>query len=119
VTFEGRHGNRFARTGAFCSFEIIMAVLIKMPQAALKGLMALGENIRIARLRRRLTAGIVAQRAGTTRQTIAKIESRNPAIKIGTYVAVLQARGLLRGWGISTARLVNRWLWMTFLSVRD
>jgi len=99
--------------------EVAETAAIKMPRAARKELMTLGENIRIARLRRRLTAEIVAQRAGTTRQTIAKIESGKPAIEIGTYVAVLQARGLLRGWGISTARLVNRWLWMTFLSVRD
>ncbi|CUH51708.1 helix-turn-helix domain-containing protein [Shimia marina] len=76
-----------------------MAVPIKMPRAARKELVALGENIRVARLRRKLTAEIVAQRAGTTRQTIAKIESGNPAVKIGTYVAVLQALGLLKGWG--------------------
>ena len=76
-----------------------MAVPIKMPRAARKELVTLGENIRVARLRRKLTAEIVAQRAGTTRQTIAKIESGNPTVKIGTYVAVLQALGLLKGWG--------------------
>ncbi len=48
-----------------------MAVPVKVPRAARKELVTLGENIRIARLRRRLTAEIVAQRAGTTRQTIA------------------------------------------------
>jgi transcriptional regulator with XRE-family HTH domain len=79
--------------------DTIIAVAIKVPRAARKELMTLGENIRIARLRRRLTAEIVAQRAGTTRQTIAKIESGNPAVKIGTYVVVLQALGLLKGWG--------------------
>ncbi|WP_051990170.1 MULTISPECIES: helix-turn-helix transcriptional regulator [unclassified Labrenzia] len=61
--------------------------------------MTLGENIRVARLRRRLTAEIIAQRAGTTRQTVAKIEQGDPAVKIGTYVAVLQALGLINGWG--------------------
>lgn len=96
-----------------------MAVSIKIPRAARKELVALGENIRVARLRRKLTAEIVAQRAGTTRQTIAKIESGNPAVKIGTYVAVLQALGLLKGWGISTIRLASRWPWMTSRSVRD
>ena len=50
-----------------------MAAPIKMPRAARKELVTLGENIRVARLRRKLTAEIVAQRAGTTRQTIAKI----------------------------------------------
>jgi transcriptional regulator with XRE-family HTH domain len=76
-----------------------MAVSIKVPRAARKELVALGENICVARLRRKLTAEIVAQRAGTTRQTIAKIESESPAVKIGTYVALLQALGLLKGWG--------------------
>ena len=76
-----------------------MAVSIKMPRAARKELVTLGDNIRVARLRRKLTAEIVAQRAGTTRQTIAKIESGNPVVKIGTYMAVLQALELLKGWG--------------------
>lgn len=57
-----------------------MAVSIKMPRTARKELVTLGENIRVARLRRKLTAEIVAQRAGTTRQTIAKIEGGNPAV---------------------------------------
>ncbi|WJS05767.1 helix-turn-helix domain-containing protein [Roseibium aggregatum] len=76
-----------------------MATAIKVPRAARKELMTLGENIRVARLRRRLTAEIIAQRAGTTRQTVAKIEQGDPSVKIGTYVAVLQALGLIKGWG--------------------
>ncbi|QCO54638.1 helix-turn-helix domain-containing protein [Pseudorhodobacter turbinis] len=76
-----------------------MATAIIVPRAARKELEAFGEGIRVARLRRKLTAEIVAQRAGTTRQTLAKIESGDPAVKIGTYVAVLQALGLLKGWG--------------------
>lgn len=76
-----------------------MVVSIKMPRAARKELVKLGENMRVARLRRKLTAEIVAQRASTTRQTIAKIESGNPVVKIGTYMAVLQALELLKGWG--------------------
>lgn len=76
-----------------------MATAIKIPRAARKELVTFGEGIRVARLRRKLTAEIVAQRAGTTRQTLAKIERGDPAVKIGTYVAVLQALGLLKGWG--------------------
>lgn len=76
-----------------------MAISIKMPRAARKELSILGERIRIARLRRKLTAEIIAQRAGTTRQTVAKVEQGDPAVKIGTYAAVLQALGLLQGWG--------------------
>ncbi|WP_057462360.1 helix-turn-helix transcriptional regulator [Pseudovibrio sp. POLY-S9] len=76
-----------------------MATAVKIPRAARKELVTLGENIRIARLRRKLTAEIIAQRAGTTRQTVAKVEDGDPAVKIGTYAAVLQALGLLKGWG--------------------
>jgi DNA-binding XRE family transcriptional regulator len=76
-----------------------MAAAIILPRAARKELETFGEGIRVARLRCKLTAEIVAQRAGTTRQTLAKIESGDPAVKIGTYVAVLQALGLLNGWG--------------------
>ncbi|SDR45389.1 helix-turn-helix transcriptional regulator [Pseudovibrio sp. Tun.PSC04-5.I4] len=76
-----------------------MATAVKTPRAARKELMTLGENIRVARLRRKLTAEIIAQRAGTTRQTVAKVEDGDPAVKIGTYAAVLQALGLLKGWG--------------------
>ncbi|OCW57917.1 helix-turn-helix transcriptional regulator [Hoeflea olei] len=76
-----------------------MATAIQVPRAARKELLVLGESIRVARLRRKLTAEIVAERAGTTRQTVARIEAGNPAVKIGTYAAVLQALGLLKGWG--------------------
>jgi hypothetical protein len=30
---------------------------------------------------------------------VAKIEQGDPSVKIGTYVAVLQALGLIKGWG--------------------
>lgn len=40
--------------------DIIMAVPIKMPRAVRKELVTLGENIRVARLRRKLTAEILA-----------------------------------------------------------
>ncbi len=77
-----------------------MAATIQVPRAASKELITLGANIRVARLRRKLRAEIIAQRAGTARQTVAKIEQGDPPVKIGTYVAVLQALDLLEGWGI-------------------
>ena len=77
-----------------------MAVSIKIPRAARKELVKLGENMRVARLRRKLTAEILAQHTATSRQTIAEIESGNSAVKTGTYMAVLQALGLLKGWEI-------------------
>ena len=51
----------------------------------------MGEQIRLARLRRRLSAELVAERAGISRSTLWKIENGNPAVAIGMYAAVLHA----------------------------
>ena len=54
----------------------------------------LGGNIRQARLRRAYSAEIVAQRAGITRATLARVERGDPAVALGIYARVLQALGL-------------------------
>ena len=51
----------------------------------------MGEQIKLARLRRNLTAVLVAERAGITRSTLWKVESGNPAVAMGIYAAVLHA----------------------------
>lgn len=76
-----------------------MAAPIRLPPAARREVRALGAGLREARLRRRLPMDLVAERAGTTRQTVARIEAGDPGVKIGTYAAVLQALGMLEGWG--------------------
>jgi transcriptional regulator with XRE-family HTH domain len=53
-----------------------------------------GENIRLARLRRGLSGELVAQRAGISRPTLAAIEKGAPGVSIGSYVNVLHALGL-------------------------
>jgi transcriptional regulator with XRE-family HTH domain len=45
-----------------------------------------GENIRLARLRRDLFAAQVAERAGISRTTLYKVESGDPGTAIGTYL---------------------------------
>jgi transcriptional regulator with XRE-family HTH domain len=57
-------------------------------------LRGLGGNIRRARLRRAYTAATVAQRAGITRPTLARVERGDPAVALGIYARVLQALGL-------------------------
>jgi transcriptional regulator with XRE-family HTH domain len=54
----------------------------------------LGDNIRLARLRRRFSASIVAQRSGMTRTTLRSIERGDPNVSFGAYAKVLLALGL-------------------------
>ena len=51
----------------------------------------MGEQIRLARLRRKLSAHLVAERAGISRQTLTVIEKGTPTVAIGAYAAVLHA----------------------------
>ena len=54
-------------------------------------LKTMGEQIKLARLRRDLSAELVAERAGISRSSLWKVESGNPAVAIGIYAAVLHA----------------------------
>jgi transcriptional regulator with XRE-family HTH domain len=60
-------------------------------QRLLKGL---GENIRMARLRRKFSAAIVAERAGMARNTLRAIECGEPNVTLGAYANVLFSLGL-------------------------
>ena len=51
----------------------------------------MGEQIRLARLRRHLSAELVAERAGLSRVTLSNIEKGSPSVAIGSYAAVLHA----------------------------
>lgn len=57
-------------------------------------LSALGEQIRLARLRRRFSAVIVAQRAGISRNTLRAIEYGEPSVAFGAYASVLLSLSL-------------------------
>ena len=72
--------------------------LIATP-AVKRELRALGARIREARALRRLPMELVAERAGTTRATLYRIERGDPNVRIGSYMLALQALGLLKGFG--------------------
>ncbi|HRI20483.1 MAG TPA: helix-turn-helix transcriptional regulator [Panacibacter sp.] len=48
-----------------------------------------GENIKLARLRRKLSAEQVAERANISRPTLLSIEKGMPGVAIGSYTQVL------------------------------
>ena len=53
----------------------------------------MGEQIRLARLRRDLSVELVAERAGISRTTLWSVEKGSPKVAIGSYAAVLHALG--------------------------
>lgn len=50
----------------------------------------LGHRLRLARLRRRFPAELVASRAGISRKTLSRVEQGDAAVAIGIYTRVLQ-----------------------------
>ena len=73
----------------------IMARKTTVQLPALKRrLLQLGENIRLARLRRRLPATLVAERAGMSRTTLYAIEKGEAGVTLGAYANVLHSLGL-------------------------
>ena len=51
----------------------------------------LGEQIKLARLRRNISANLAAERAGISRATLWHVEKGNPSVAIGIYANVLHA----------------------------
>lgn len=60
-----------------------------------KVLSQLGENIQLARKRRKYTQTVISERTGLSRLTIRKIEHGDPTVSLGHYVAVLGVLGLV------------------------
>lgn len=67
--------------------------IILLPKAK-KILSEVGENIRLARLRRKLSGEQVAERANISRPTLLSIEKGSAGVGIGSYLQVLVALGL-------------------------
>ena len=51
----------------------------------------MGEQIKLARLRRNLSVELVAERADISRATLWKVEKGDKTVAVGIYVAVLHA----------------------------
>ena len=57
-------------------------------------LKAVGENIKLARLRRKITTTMLAERADISRVTLRKAENGESGVTMGVYANVLFCRGL-------------------------
>ena len=62
--------------------------------SSLKVLKELGENIKLARLRRKLSAEQVSERANISRATLWHVEKGAPSVAMGTYCQILFVLGL-------------------------
>ncbi|MFZ4771272.1 MAG: helix-turn-helix domain-containing protein [Ferruginibacter sp.] len=60
----------------------------------LKILEEMGENIKLARKRRKLTTVQVAERADIDRSTLYEVEKGNPSVSMGAYFNTLRVLGL-------------------------
>lgn len=66
----------------------------KLPRRAEQNLQIVGEQIRLARLRRGLSIAQIAERASCSELTVIRVERGIPTVAIGIYVRILFALGL-------------------------
>ena len=64
--------------------------IVLLPETE-KILEQMGLQTKYARLRRKLTSELVAERAGISRATLVSIEKGSPSVAMGCYAAVLHA----------------------------
>lgn len=67
---------------------------IQLSLPAKKVLEILGEQIKLARLRRKMSTIQVSERAGISRITLLQIEKGSPSVSMGAYCMVLFVLGL-------------------------
>ncbi len=67
---------------------------LMMPIPVRRALRKLGQDIRDARLRRRIPTDVMAERASISRTTLNKIEKGDPGVSLGNYANVLFVLGM-------------------------
>lgn len=65
-----------------------------LPFPVQRALRKLGADASAARKRRRITMALMAERAMTSRQTIARVERGDPRVSMGIYATVLFVLGM-------------------------
>ena len=61
---------------------------ILLPKAV-KSLQMLGQNLKLARIRRRISAAMMCERAGVSHATLTAIEQGKPTVSMAGYMSVL------------------------------
>ena len=65
-----------------------------LPRKAAQNLQIVGEQIRLARLRRDLSIAQIAERAMCNELTVIRVERGTPTVSMGIYLRILYALGL-------------------------
>lgn len=65
-----------------------------LPRRAAGNLCIVGEQIRLARLRRNLSIAQIAERASCSELTVMRVEKGTPTVAMGIYLRILFALGL-------------------------
>lgn len=66
-----------------------------LPLPVRRALRKLGQDMKDARLRRRIPASILADRASISQRTLINIEKGSPSVGMGNYASALFALGLI------------------------
>lgn len=66
-----------------------------LPLPVKRALAKLGEDIRTARLRRRISTQVMAERVAVTRVTLRKVERGDPGVAMGVYATTLFVLGMI------------------------
>lgn len=75
-----------------------------LPRAAGQALAKLGEDIAVARKKRRISTVSMAERAFISRGTLYKVERGDPSVSMAAYATVLAILGLAGGLGQAADR---------------
>ncbi len=87
----------------YCLFAHIIRLIMKshatdtLPRAARYALVKLGEDIAVARKKRRISTVSMSERAFISRGTLYKVEKGDPSVSMGIYATVLSLLGLADG----------------------
>ena len=66
----------------------------KLPRKLEQKMQLVGEQIRLARLRRNLSISQIAERATCSQLTVSRVEKGTPTVAIGIYLRILYALNL-------------------------